>query len=52
MKDDVTFNTHANREKWRMKIKDNVVCNIHEIKINKGKKKKNQGRCNFQHPKQ
>ena len=49
MKDNVISNTHANRGKRRMKIKDNVVYNIHEKKRNKEKK---QGRCNFQHPKQ
>ena len=50
MKDDVFSNTHANRDKRKMKIKDNVISNIQEQK--KIRRKKNQGRCNLQHPKQ
>ena len=38
MKDDVISNTHANRDKWRIKIKDNVVSNIHEKKKKRTKK--------------
>ena len=34
VKNDVIYNTHANKDKWKVKVKDNAVSNIHEKKTN------------------